>query len=79
MMVVFKYINQFKQLIPNFQLLKTISSETISNSSTNLFTNYNNGIFNGFGKSRISQLIVTNLDFNVIRQNQLDSCATSNR
>lgn len=71
----FKYINQFKSLIPNFSAV-TISSETISSSSTNLFTNYNNGIFNGFGKVGYLVNCVTNLDFNVIRQNQLDSCAT---
>lgn len=38
----FKYINQFSSLIPNFSAI-TISSETITTGTTNLFTNYNLG------------------------------------
>ena len=38
----YKYINQFKELIPNFSAV-TISSETITSGTTNLFTNYNLG------------------------------------
>lgn len=38
----FKYINQFEKLIPNFSAV-TISSETITTGTTNLFTNYNLG------------------------------------
>jgi hypothetical protein len=40
----FSYINQFKTLIPNFSGI-TITSETVTNSSTNLYTNYNLGTF----------------------------------
>lgn len=38
----FKYINQFISLIPNFSAV-TVSSETITTGSINLFTNYNLG------------------------------------
>lgn len=38
----YKYINQFRELIPNFSAV-TISSETITTSTKNLFTNYNLG------------------------------------
>ncbi len=38
----FKYINQFKNLIPNFSAV-TISSETTTTGTVNLFTNYNLG------------------------------------
>ena len=37
-----KYINQFKKLIPNFSAV-TITSETLTKTSVNLFTNYNAG------------------------------------
>lgn len=39
-----KYINQFRQLIPNFSAV-TISSVTTTTDSTNLYTNYNLGTF----------------------------------
>jgi hypothetical protein len=38
----FKYINQFRNLIPNFSAV-TISSETSTTGTINLFTNYNQG------------------------------------
>jgi hypothetical protein len=38
----FKYINQFRNLIPNFSAV-TISSETSTTETVNLFTNYNLG------------------------------------
>ncbi len=43
----FKYINQFTQLIPNFSAV-TISSQTISQGITNLFTNYNLGVITNY-------------------------------
>jgi len=43
----YRFINQFKELIPNFSSV-TITSETITNSSINLFTNYNSGIMSDY-------------------------------
>ena len=40
----FAYINQFRTLIPNFSAV-TISSETFSTNTTNLYTNYDSGSF----------------------------------
>jgi hypothetical protein len=40
-----KYINQFEKLIPNFSAV-TITSETLTTTSVNLFTNYNVGKIN---------------------------------
>jgi hypothetical protein len=42
-----KFINNFKTLIPNFSAV-TISSETTTTSSTNLFTNYNLGTITNY-------------------------------
>lgn len=38
----YRYINQFRTLVPNFSAV-TISSETTTTSSVNLFSNYNSG------------------------------------
>lgn len=43
----YKYINQFRQLIKDFSAV-TISSTTTTTGSTNLFTNYNLGLINGY-------------------------------
>lgn len=43
----FRYINQFRNLIPNFSAV-TISSTTVTTGTTNLFTNYNSGTMNGY-------------------------------
>jgi hypothetical protein len=40
----YKYINQFNNLIPNFTAV-TITSSTITNGTTNLFTNNQNGTY----------------------------------
>jgi len=40
----FKYINQFRELIPNFSAV-TISSVTTNTTTTNLYTNYDLGTF----------------------------------
>jgi hypothetical protein len=41
----FKYINQFKSLIPNFSAV-TITSETLTINSSNLYINNESGTFN---------------------------------
>ncbi len=43
----FQYINQFRSLIPNFSAI-TISSQTTSTSSVNLFNNYNGGTMTSY-------------------------------
>jgi hypothetical protein len=43
----YAYINQFRELIPNFSSV-TISSETVTTSSTNIFTNYNRGTMTSY-------------------------------
>jgi hypothetical protein len=43
----YSYINQFRELIPNFSSV-TISSETVTTSSTNIFTNYNRGTMTSY-------------------------------
>lgn len=43
----FKYINQFKELIPNFTPV-TISSETVTTNSIQLFTNYDLGTITNY-------------------------------
>ena len=51
-----KYINQFRKLIPNFSAV-TITSETLTKTSVNLFTNYNVGkITNYTGNTYIDGL-----------------------
>lgn len=42
-----KYLDQFRTLIPDFSAV-TISSETVTNTTTNLFTNYNFGKIDGY-------------------------------
>lgn len=43
----YKYINQFSNLIPNFSAV-TISSETTTTNTVNLFTNYNLGVITNY-------------------------------
>ena len=43
----YKYINQFRELIPNFSSV-TISSQTTTTNSTNLFSNYNLGTMTSY-------------------------------
>jgi hypothetical protein len=43
----YAYINQFRNLIPNFSSV-TISSETVTTTSTNIFTNYNRGTMTSY-------------------------------
>ena len=54
-----KYINQFRTLIPDFSSV-TISSQTVTTSTNNLFSNYKMGTFDG----NTSQLYVDVLDDN---------------
>ena len=46
----YTYINQFRNLIPNFSSV-TISSETVTTTSTNIFTNYNRGTMTSYNGS----------------------------
>ena len=55
----FKYINQFKQLIPNFSSV-TISSQTITTDSTNLFSNYNLGSINNYSGNTYVDAVTEN-------------------
>lgn len=71
----YKYIEQFRTLIPNFSAV-TISSETITTGATNLFTNFNNGNFNGYGKVGFLVNCNINLDYSGIIQSQLGQCTT---
>jgi hypothetical protein len=60
----FKYINQFKGLIPNFSAV-TITSETLTTNSTKLFTNYNVGeITNYSGDTYIEAVYDDGSDIN---------------
>jgi hypothetical protein len=43
----YEYINQFRNLIPNFQPL-VLTSSTFTTVSAELFTNYNNGLINNY-------------------------------
>jgi len=43
----YKYINQFRTLIPNF-IPATITSETVTTTTSNIFSNYNIGKFTGY-------------------------------
>lgn len=62
----YKYINQFTSLIPNFSAV-TISSETITTGSTNIFTNYGLGVITDY--SGQTYVDVTDED-----GNSLDGC-----
>jgi hypothetical protein len=42
-----EYINQFKSIIPNFEPT-IITSSTVTTNSTQLFSNYNNGLINNY-------------------------------
>lgn len=56
------YINQFKNLIPDFSAV-TISSETITTTSTNLFSNYNLGKFTAYsGQTYVDMTNKDNVD-----------------
>jgi len=59
----YAYINQFRTLIPNFSSV-TISSETITTNSTNLFTNYNRGTMTAYsGNTYVDVLTDDGVDF----------------
>jgi hypothetical protein len=57
-----KYLNQFRTLIPNFSAV-TITSETSTTKVTNLFTNYNKGIMDGYtGNTFLSAQLLSGID-----------------
>jgi hypothetical protein len=43
----YEYINQYRNLIPNFQPT-VLTSSTFTNTTTEIFTNYNNGLINNY-------------------------------
>lgn len=55
----YKYINQFRDLIPNFSAI-TVSSETTTTSTDNLFTNYVLGTVTGYNEP--TYVDITNAD-----------------
>lgn len=55
----YKYINQFRNLIPNFSAV-TISSQTVTTGATNLFTNYELGTITNYSGN--TYVDVTDLD-----------------
>jgi hypothetical protein len=49
----YRYINQFRNLIPNFSAV-TLSSQTTTTTTNNIFTNYNSGTITGYsGKTYV--------------------------
>lgn len=54
-----KYIKQFSSLIPNFSAI-TISSETVTSGTTNLFTNYNLGVITNYSGETFVDVIYEN-------------------
>ena len=69
----YKYINQFRNLIPNFSAV-TITSETITVGSTNLYTNNESGTFD---QSVINSVINT-VDLSGINNEDLSNCYVVN-
>ena len=62
----FKYINQFRNLIPNFSAV-TISSSTSTTGTANLFTNYGLGVISNYSGA-------TYVDVTDVSGNSLDNC-----
>ena len=59
----YKYIKQFNNLIPNFSAI-TISSQTITTSSVNLFNNYNGGTMTKYSGTTFVDVVNNNgVDF----------------
>jgi hypothetical protein len=59
----FKYINQFRELIPDFSAV-TLSSETVVTTNNNLFTNYNLGTMTKYSGATFVDITTTNgVDF----------------
>ena len=65
----YKYINQFINLIPNFSAV-TISSETVTTGTTNLYTNNQSGTFD---QSTIDSIIDT-VDLTSLKNEPLSDC-----
>lgn len=73
----YEYINQFKCLIPNFSAT-TLIEETLTTGTTNLFSNYNNGLINNFLSSEASATCTTDVDFNSILLSETQDCFNNN-
>jgi hypothetical protein len=59
----YTYINQFKTLIPDFSAV-TISSETTTTNTSNLFSNYNSGTMTGYsGRTYVDITNKSGVDF----------------
>ena len=59
----YKYINQFRELIPNFSSV-TISSQTTTTDITNLFSNYNSGTMTTYsGNTYVDIMTEDGVDF----------------
>lgn len=69
----YKYINQFRNLIPNFSAV-TITSETVTVGSTNLYTNNQSGTFD---QSVINSVINT-VDLSGLNNEDLSNCYVVN-
>ena len=62
----YEYISQLEKIIPNFQPI-VLTSTTVSTGTTDLFTNYNDGIINGYSGE-------TYVDIQGISGVNLDAC-----
>ena len=69
----YKYINQFRNLIPNFTAV-TITSETVTVGTTNLYTNNQSGTFD---QSTINSVIST-VDLSGLNNEDLSNCYVVN-
>jgi len=60
----YKYINQFRTLIPNYTPV-TLSSETVTTNTSNIFSNYNVGKFTGYsGQTYVNLATNQGVNFN---------------
>lgn len=71
-----EYINQFSCLIPDFEPV-TLIEEIITTGSTNLFTNYDNGTFDGVFRNDVVLNINTDINFEEILLNQVSGCVSN--
>lgn len=71
-----EYIDQFSCLIPDFEPV-TLIEETILTGSTNLFTNYDEGTFDGIFENDVILTVNTDIDFEGILLSQLSGCVNN--
>jgi uncharacterized protein (TIGR02145 family) len=72
-----EYMNQFRCLIPNFSST-TLIQETILTGSTNLFSNYNNGVINGILDVTSTASCATLIDWGTILSGETENCYNNN-